>query len=116
MSGREIVSELIIKLLAEKITLKEFVQEFPAYNTDESLECAYHAVLHYDSDDEYRKNDIEYATEQINHLKHIADLLENNESLPVNMIEEYRQYYEKVPILSPKGFKNILKNLFKMII
>jgi len=115
-SIKQKVSDLIIQVLAEKITIREAVKAFPHDTEDESIKCALHALLHYEADEDYRKKDPEYAEEQIDHLENIANLLKNNEPLPVNIIEEYRKYYEDVPIWSQKGWKNILKNLFRLTI
>ncbi|OGI04392.1 MAG: hypothetical protein A2Y25_00820 [Candidatus Melainabacteria bacterium GWF2_37_15] len=110
------VSQLIIQVLTEELSVQEAIKAFPNHSEDESLKCAFHALLHYEADEDYREKDPEYADEQIDHLENIAILLKNNESLPVNIIEEYRKYYEDVPVLSQKGWKNIIKSLLRLTI
>lgn len=112
--ARKTISEIIIDILAEKISIREGIKKFPDYIGDESAECAFHAILHYDADEDFRKLDPDYLEEQNNYLEYIAELFQKGEDLPANIIDEYRQYYEKPPLLSKKGIINTIKNLFRL--
>ena len=114
--ARKRVSDLIMKVLAGKISIQEAVKKFPPDTNDESIECVLHALLHFEADEDFRKNDPVYAQEQVDHLENMANLLKNDESLPLNIIEEYRKYYEESPIISKKGIINTLKNIFRFTI
>jgi hypothetical protein len=116
MPYRKKVSQLIIQVLAQEITIQDAIKNFPTDTRDESVECALHALMHYDADDDFRKNNPEYADEQHEYLENLAILLQNGEPLPINVIEEYRKYYEQAPALSAKGWKNILKQLLRFTI
>lgn len=116
MSFRQEAAELIIKCLTEQITIQEAIKTFPRDEKDESLECAFHALLHYEADEDYRRQDPDYADAQVDHLENIANLFKNNESLPLNIIQEYREYYEESPFVSKKGFKQLLKRIFRLTV
>lgn len=116
MSLRQEASELIIQVLAEKMNIQQAIKAFPRDENDDSLMCAFHALLHYEADDEIRKDDPEYAEEQLDHMENIAMLLKNNEPLPINVIEDYKNYYEEAPFASKKGFKQLIKRLFRITI
>ncbi len=114
--GMNKAGELIMQVLAEKISIQDAIKHFPRDEECSSLECAFHALLHYEADEDYRKHDPDYAEEQAEHLEGIACSLKNGEPLPLNIIQDYGEYYEKAPVLSKKGFKNIFKNLFRLTV
>ena len=116
ISAKIKVSELIIQVLAEKTSVREAVKEFPCNINDESIKCAFHALLHFEADEDYRRCDMEYIEEQKDYLENIANLFKNGECLPANIIEEYLNYYETTPVISKKGIIHLLKNLFRLTI
>jgi len=116
MSSKTIASEIIMQVLSERLNIKDAIRTFPAIEGDTSLECALHALLHYEADEDFRAYDPLYADEQVEHLEYIANILGNDDSLPVNIIEKYREYYEEAPIISKKGIKNLFKRLFRLTI
>jgi len=110
------ISKLIMDVLAEKTSVQEAIKCFPQNISDESTECAFHALLHYEADEDYRKYDAEYTEEQKDYLEYIANLFNQGEILPANIIEEYKKYYKTAPLKSKKGIIYILRNLFRFII
>ncbi len=110
---RKNIAELIFDILAEKITVKDAILKFPRDIENESIECALHAILHFEADEDYRKSDPEYFEEQKDYLEYIANLFRQGQDLPANIIQEYRQYYETPPVRSKKGIINTIKNLFR---
>lgn len=114
MNNRQKISELIIGVLTEKMTVQEAIKDFPKFVEDESEQCALHALLHYEADEEFRRHDPEYASEQDDHLESIANAFKNGESLPINIILEYKNYYEETPLLSKYGLKTLFKRLFRI--
>lgn len=109
-------ADIIIEFLTKKIDIEKAIRDFPKDTADESIECAYHALLHYDADEDYREQDSDYAEEQWDHLENIAILLKKGEPLPVNIIEEYRKYYESSPTMSKNTWREALKSLFRFTI
>ena len=83
---------------------------------DDSLQCAWHALIHFEADEDFRKKDAEYAQEQDNFLETMAFMLQKGESLPKNTIEEYNKYYEPVIKSETKNFLSRIKSVFRFII
>ena len=113
---KKYVAELIFKVLAGKICVREALEQFPCEIEDNSLQCAWHALVHFEADEDFRKKDIEYAQEQDNYLESLAIMLQNGESLPKNVIEEYNKYYDPVIKSETKTISNKIKSVFRFII
>lgn len=95
---REYVALLIRKVLIGAITVGEAVKNFPFDSGDKSLEAAYHAIVHYEADEDLRRRDILYREEQDDYLEMISQTLEKGESLPDNIIRNYEKYYSEKSI------------------
>ena len=113
---KKYVAELIFKVLAGKICVREALEQFPCEIEDNSLQCAWHALVHFEADEDFRKKDIEYAQEQDNYLESLAIMLQNGESLPKNVIEEYNKYYDPVIKSETKTILSKIKSVFRFII
>ncbi|MFA6989918.1 MAG: hypothetical protein WC197_07595 [Candidatus Gastranaerophilaceae bacterium] len=111
--AREEVSVLIIKILISTLSVKEALMQFPKDIQDKSLECAWHAIIHYEADEEIRAKDNDYALEQDDYLEMIANILKEGEELPGNIIQNYDEYYEEVYLPKSASWLNTLKNLFR---
>ncbi|HSA07657.1 MAG TPA: hypothetical protein P5556_10825 [Candidatus Gastranaerophilales bacterium] len=116
IEAKKLISELILDILSEKTSVQNAIKRFPQDIKDESIECAFHAILHFEADEDYRKNDPEYADEQWDYLEYIADLFQRGEDLPLNIIQEYRKYYESAPLIGKNDIMSVLKNLFRLTI
>jgi len=113
---RKQVAELIFKVLSGDLCVREALEKFPDKIDDESVQCAWHALIHSEADEELRKNDIEYAQEQDDYLNNMAIMLQNGEILPENNIEEYNKYYESVFKSQTKDLLSKIKSIFRLII
>lgn len=91
--NRQFVSRLIISVLTEQVNVREAIKMFPE-TTDRSIECAYHALVHFEADEEMRRIDIEYREAQDDYLESIAQTLSQGKDLPKNIIDEYKPYYK----------------------
>lgn len=115
LSDRKFVAKLIYNVRLGKCSVKNALLSFPKDTEDESLIAAYHALIHYEADEEIRARDILYREEQDDYIEFLSSVLEKGEDLPANIIENYKQYYEKAPILhknNPQGFfKSFWRNL-----
>ncbi len=116
MNDRKLVAELIFNVLAGKICAREALEQFPAGIKDYSLQCVWYALIHFEADENFRKNDIEFTLEQNNYLENLAYILQKGEPLPQNIIEEYNKYYEPMIKSETKGFINKIKSVFRFII
>lgn len=114
--ARKQVSDLIFKVLTESLCVREAIKQFPFDVMDLSVQCAWHALVHYEADEDYRKNDREYTQEQDNYLEMIAFILRDGYPLPQNLINDYNKYYETALIPRSKSFLSWLKSLFRFTI
>jgi hypothetical protein len=113
---RKVVAGLIFEVLTEKTCVKEALKNFPQDIKDSSIKCAWHALVHFEADEEFRKNDIAYRDEQNDYLEMIAFSLKEGNSLPLNIINSYNEYYEDAFMPKSQGFLNQIKNLFRFTI
>ena len=111
---RQLVGRLIISVLTEQINVGEAIKQFPDC-TDKSVECAYHALVHFEADEEMRRTDIEYREAQDDYLESIAQTLIQGKDLPKNIIEEYKPYYKGVSRLWQNGFEGFWKEFKRFI-
>lgn len=91
--NRTYVALLIRKVLIGAITVGEAVRNYPFDSGDKSIEAAYHALVHYEADEDLRRRDILYREEQDEYMEMISQTLERGESLPDNIIRNYEKYY-----------------------
>ena len=104
---RTLVAELIRKVLISQICVREAILQFPRDTEDRSIQAAYHALVHYEADEDLRNRDNIYREEQDDYLEFISQTLEIGEDLPDNIIKNYEKYYSGTNILheaNPKGF------------
>ena len=62
---RKFCARLIQEVLCGRIITREALKRFPKSNNDRSVIAAYHALIHYEADEEFRKTDIEYKISAI---------------------------------------------------
>jgi hypothetical protein len=114
LTPKQLVAKLIFGILAKNITTRNALLMFPN-DKNSSIQTAWHALVHYEADEEIRWKDKEYADEQDDYLEMIAFILEKNEDLPKNIIESYDKYYKEAPLPQKQNWKGILKGLFRFI-
>ena len=112
---RQIVSCLIKRVLASDLVVREAINSFPDDIEDESIKAAYHALVHYEADEDLRSKDDLYKEEQNDYLLMISETLAKGEDLPVNIISGYKEYYKTANIKNEDNFKGKLKSFFKML-
>ena len=103
---RVFVSELIRKVLVGELTVRNAITLFPADTKDKSIEAAFHALVHYEADEDIRRRDILYRDEQDDYLTLIFQTLEQGKSLPDNIIRNYEKYYKSADITRPNDFRS----------
>lgn len=114
--ARKQVAELVFKVLTESLCVREAIKLFPAEVYDHSLIGTWHALVHYEADEDLRRQDIEYSEEQDSYLEMIAFTLQDGKALPQNVLSEYEKYYDEALIPRKKGIKSWLKSLMKFTI
>lgn len=113
IQDRAYVGRLLKLVRIGQISVKQALLEYPKDPKDESLIAAYHALIHYEADEDLRAKDSLYKEEQDDYLEFLANTLENCENLPQNIIENYKKYYDTAPILHKKGFVGFIKSFWK---
>ena len=112
--NRKNAGRLIYSVLAERVNVREAIKMLPE-TEDKSIECAYHALVHYAADEDLRYKDFDYRQEQDDYLEFLSYILERNEDLPENIIANYKQYYDSAPILHKKTLKGFFKSFWKTL-
>ena len=113
---RIFVSKLIKQVLMGRVTVSSAIKAFPNnYAIDETLDAAFHALVHYEADEDLRKRDLLYKEEQDEYLHYLAEVLERGEDIAVNIIGEYKKYYSEAPIYKDVNDKYKFSKLFKFI-
>ena len=114
--NRLLVSDLIIQVLSNKITVAQALNRFPKEKNDINIKCAFDALMHREADEDLRNKISGYAEVQDEFLSDIASILKENEKLPQNIIEQYQKYHsENLMGEWDKPLKSILKNFKRMI-
>jgi len=111
---RQLAGRLIISVLTEQTNVREAIKQFPE-TADKSIECAYHALVHFEADEEMRRTDIEYREAQDDYLESIAQTLIQGKDLPKNIIDEYKPYYKGVSHLWQNGIEGFWKEFKRFI-
>lgn len=114
-STRKYIGNLIIAVLTDRIIVREAIKKFPKNVKDASIKCAYHALIHREADEDFRRTDLLYRDEQDNYLEQIARILQQGEQLPKNIIKNYNQYYREIEINRSIEFKTWLKRICKFL-
>ena len=89
MTDRELVSRLIVLVVTGRMTVRDAILHFPKDTNDKNLMAAYHALIHYEADEDQRAKDFSFKEEQDEYLYMIAELLEHNKELPKNIVKSY---------------------------
>ena len=114
--NRLLVSDLILDVICDKITVSQALSRFPKERDDINLKCAFDALVHREADEDLRVRVRDYADVQDEFLADLARILKDNEKLPQNIIEQYQKYHsENLMGDWEKPLKSILKNFKRMI-
>lgn len=115
INDRKTVANLLRSVRLGNCSVREALLLYPKDTTDESLIAAYHALIHYEADEDLRMRDSLYKEEQDDYIEFLSYILDRGEDLPENIIANYKQFYDTAPILhkdTPLGFfKSFWKSL-----
>jgi len=112
---RKLVASLIRQVLIYKITSREAVLRFPKNNSDKNIEAAYHALVHFEADEDLRHRDPLYKEEQDDYLEMLANILERGEDLPDNIIKGYEKYYPAANIPNEESIQGFWKSFMRFL-
>ena len=113
-NNRKYVGRLVYSVLTERRCVREALKLFPDC-ADKNIECAYHALVHYEADEDIRYKDIEYREAQNDYLEEIAQTLCAGRELPRNIIADYEDYYKGTASLWKNGWQGFLKEFKRFI-
>ena len=112
---RVLVAGLIRQVLISRMCVREAILNFPRDTEDKSIHAAYHALVHYEADEDLRNRDNLYREEQDDYLEFLANILENGKNLPENIIQNYEKYYECANIPHEKNTKGFFKSFLRFL-
>lgn len=112
---RKNVSRLIYMVLAETLNVREALLKFPKDINDSTIKTAYHALIHREADEDFRRKDLEYKEEQDDYLEFIAQILQEGKSLPQNFIKSYDKYYKNINTPNSESMKGLIKSLCRFL-
>ncbi len=119
MSGnftdRKTVAGLLRRVLLGYCSVREALFLYPKDTNDESLIAAYHALIHYEADEDIRHHDSLYKEEQDDYIEFLSYILERGEDLPENIIVNYKKYYDSAPILHQNNPQGFFKSFWKTL-
>ena len=110
---RRFVAEILRNFRLGQLSVREAMLHYPKDTKDESLIAAYHALIHYEADEDIRARDILFREEQDDYIEFIYTTLANGDDLPQNIIDSYKEFYDKAPILHEKNAKGFWKSFWK---
>lgn len=114
IAERKFAGRLIYMVLTGKKCVREAIKLFPD-TKDPNVICAYHALVHYEADEDIRYQDIEYRDAQDDYLEYLAQTLSEGKILPKNIIDEYKPYYSGIAKPWHEGFQNSIKEFLRFI-
>ncbi len=112
---RKSVAQLVRDVLIGRFCVREAINKFPHDSEDESIQATYHALVHFEADEDLRKRDPLYKDEQDSYLMMLAEILEKGEDLPFNIINSYKEFYKAANIPNDTDWKGKWKSFFKML-
>lgn len=116
MNDRQLVARLIMLVLTGQIPVRQALLSFPKNTTDKSIITAYHALIHYEADEDLRYQDALYKEEQDEYLYFLSDTLSKNRTLPQNIIKSYKGYSgEEVALPKDRNTSKILQKICKFL-
>lgn len=113
--NRKFCARLIQEVLSGYRITREALKRFPKGDTDKSVIAAYHALIHYEADEDIRKRDKEYKLEQDIYLKSLAEILATGNPLPENIINSYEEFYKGTVLTEKNTIWDKIKSIFRFV-
>ena len=114
-TARENAGKVLFSVISKVMTPFEATKYFPKNIEDSSLKIAWHALLHYDADEDIRIKNPDYAQEQLAYLELLAKTLSAGLSLPQNILDEYENLYIDTVLPKKYDLKGYLKAFFRFL-
>ena len=95
-TARQYTAQLILGVLTEKFTVKDALVHFPHNCNDSSIKAAWHALMHFEADEDIYRKDKDFYDVQFDFLESLYNILKDGKELPPNIITEYNKYHNGV--------------------
>jgi hypothetical protein len=115
LEDRRLVANLLRAVRVGNLCVREALLKYPKDTEDESLIAAYHALIHYEADEDLRARDELYKEEQDDYIEFLSYTLEKGEDLPQNIIDNYKNFYDSAPILHQNTLSGFFKGFWKFL-
>lgn len=112
---RRNTAKILVDVILGKISVLNALKKLPKDSSDSSVNTCFHILVHYESDEDLRKKDALYKEVQDDFIVQTAETLLKGEPLPLNVIKEYKDYYDSDLIYRKMTKENILKRLKRII-
>ena len=110
---RKKVAKILRDVLVGKLPVRNALLLYPKDTEDESLIACYHALIHFEADEDLRRRDLMYKQEQDDYIEFLVNTLEQGSDIPINIINNYKKYYETAPILHENNKSGFIKSFFR---
>ncbi len=114
-NDRIFVGNLLREVRIGNKSVREALLLYPKDITDDSLVAAYHALIHYEADEDLRRRDELYKEEQDDYIEFLSYILGRGEDVPQNIIDNYKNYYDSAPILHEHTISGFFKGFWKSL-
>lgn len=115
LNDRILVGNLLREVRIGRRKVREALLLYPKDTTDDSLIVAYHALIHYEADEDLRRSDELYKEEQDDYIEFLSYILGRGEDVPQNIIDNYKNYYDSAPILHDNTIAGFFKGFWKSL-
>lgn len=115
LKTRKMTAELLFGVLSGSKTVLEALKSFPKNVPDDSVNVCFHILVHYDADEDIRLKDEIYREEQDDFILNTAETLFRGESLPINIINEYNDFYKETLLYPEINRDTVISRLKKFI-
>ncbi len=112
---RKKAAELYDKVINKQMSVRNALSQFPADCEDATLITAWHALCHFEADEDIRAKDSLYKEVQDDYISFIRDTLKKGNELPKNIVNKYIPYHENALIPNSKRLKGIFQTLKRFI-
>ncbi len=115
LESRKKVAELLRNVRLGQMHVREALLAFPDETDDKSIMASYHALVHYEADEDLRRRDDLYREEQDDYIEFLSYIMDRGEDLPENIIKSYEKYYKSANIPHSKDTKGFMESFFRFL-
>jgi len=115
LKTRKKMADTLFSVLAGRTSVLRAVSDFPKNIPDDSVNVCFHILMHLEADEDIRKEDNIYREEQDEFILQVASFLQAGEDIPINIINEYNDFYKETLIYPEINRHTVISRLKKFI-